>query len=195
MGGVVPIGPVHTSLGHLLLAPDGSVDGDEGELCITGPQMFTGYLDPAEDTGRFLDHDGRRWYRTGDRVRRYPDGDIAYLGRADDQVQVQGWRVELSEVGHGVRGLDGVEDAVAVAVPAAGSHELVAFYTGRPAHSADLARQLAAGLPKAMVPRLFHHLEEFPMNANRKIDRSSLRSLAGTLLDHGRKPSRQGEGL
>ncbi|KJY42198.1 AMP-dependent synthetase, partial [Streptomyces sp. NRRL B-1568] len=122
VGGVVPIGPVHTSLGHLLLAPDGSVDGDEGELCITGPQMFTGYLDPAEDTGRFLDHDGRRWYRTGDRVRRYPDGDIAYLGRADDQVQVQGWRVELSEVGHGVRGLDGVEDAVAVAVPAAGSH-------------------------------------------------------------------------
>ncbi|WP_129306057.1 AMP-binding protein [Streptomyces sp. L2] len=189
LGGVVPIGPVHASLDHVLLAPDGSTDGDEGELCITGPQMFDGYLDPAENEGRFLDHDGRRWYRTGDRVRRWPDGEIGYLGRADDQVQVQGWRVELSEVGHAVRALDGVEDAVAVAVPRAGSHELVAFYTGRPTESPLLARELIAELPRAMVPRLLVHLAEFPMNANRKIDRSALRSRALTLLDSGRARS------
>ncbi|MCZ4125283.1 AMP-binding protein [Streptomyces sp. H39-S7] len=195
VNGVVPIGPVHGSLDALLLAPDGSVDGDskgkgegesEGELCITGPQMFAGYLDPAEDANRFLDHDGRRWYRTGDRVRRYPDGEIAYVGRADDQVQVQGWRVELSEVSHSVRGLPGVEDAVTVAAAVGGSHELVTFYTGEPAASADLARRLTADLPKAMVPRLFQHLEEFPMNPNRKIDRSTLRSRAEALLDRGR---------
>lgn len=195
VNGVVPIGPVHDSLGQLLLAPDGSVDtgtdgggseAGEGELCITGPQMFSGYLDPAEDAGRFLEHDGRRWYRTGDRVRRYPDGEIAYVGRADDQVQVQGWRVELSEVSHSVRRLPGVEDAVTVAAAVGGSHELVTFYTGEPAASADLARRLTADLPKAMVPRLFQHLEEFPMNPNRKIDRSTLRSRAEALLDRGR---------
>ncbi|MDF9815665.1 AMP-binding protein [Streptomyces sp. SPB162] len=190
VNGVVPIGPVHDALDALLLAPDGSVDAGagagEGELCITGPQMFSGYLDPAEDAGRFLIHDERRWYRTGDRVRRYPDGEIAYVGRADDQVQVQGWRVELSEVSHSVRGLPGVEDAVTVAAAVGGSHELVTFYTGEPAASADLARRLTADLPKAMVPRLFQHLEEFPMNPNRKIDRSTLRSRAEALLDRGR---------
>ncbi|MFE0516405.1 AMP-binding protein [Streptomyces sp. NPDC058964] len=190
VNGVVPIGPVYGSLDHVLLGPDGSTGGDEGELCVTGPQMFSGYLDPAEDEGRFLDHDGRRWYRTGDRVRRWPDGEIAYLGRADDQVQVQGWRVELSEVSHAVRALDGVEDAVTVAVPVDGSHELVAFYTGRASQGALLAKELSADLPKAMVPRLLTHLDEFPMNANRKIDRSALRSRALTLLDRGRTPSR-----
>ncbi|MFF4017287.1 AMP-binding protein [Streptomyces sp. NPDC001843] len=189
VNGVVPIGPVHASLDHLLLGPDGSTGGDEGELCVTGPQMFDGYLDPAENEGRFHEHAGQRWYRTGDRVRRWPDGEIGYLGRADDQVQVQGWRVELSEVSHAVRALDGVEDAVTVAVPAARSHELVAFYTGRPTTSALLAKELTAGLPKAMVPRLLVHLAEFPMNANRKIDRSALRARALTLLDSGRARS------
>jgi amino acid adenylation domain-containing protein len=186
VNGVVPIGSVYGTLGHVLVAPDGSTDTDEGELCVTGPQMFSGYLDPAQDEGRFLEHDGKRWYRTGDRVRRYDDGELAYLGRADDQVQVQGWRVELSEVSHSLRGLDGVQDAHTVAVPSGGSHELVAFYTGIPAEPADLARRLNAVLPKAMVPRLFQHLEEFPMNANRKIDRTALRSRAQTLLDRGR---------
>ncbi|MET8453551.1 AMP-binding protein [Streptomyces sp. NPDC005209] len=190
VNGIVPIGPVYETLDHVLVGPDGSTGGDEGELCIAGPQMFDGYLDPAEDEGRFLDHDGRRWYRTGDRVRRWPDGEITYLGRADDQVQVQGWRVELSEVSHALRALDGVEDAVTVAVPVAGSHELVAFYTGRAAQSALLAKELTTDLPKAMVPRLLTHLDEFPMNANRKIDRSALRSRAQTLLDRGRTPSR-----
>ncbi|MEU6479255.1 AMP-binding protein [Streptomyces sp. NPDC047017] len=186
VNGVVPIGPVHAALDHVLVAPDGSTGGDEGELCVTGPQMFDGYLDPAEDEGRFLVHEGRRWYRTGDRVRRWPDGEIAYLGRADDQVQVQGWRVELSEISHAVRALDGVEDAVTVAVPVGGSHELAAFYTGRPAQRALLAKELSAGLPKATVPRLLVHLDEFPMNANRKIDRAALRARALTLLDGGR---------
>ncbi|MEW2418772.1 AMP-binding protein [Streptomyces sp. NPDC046866] len=181
---VVPIGAVHPALDHLLLAPGGSLaepDGSgtvEGELCITGPQMCSGYLDPAHDEGRFLTHAGRRWYRTGDRVRRYPDGEISYLGRADDQVQVQGWRVELSEVSHALRRLPGVEDAVTVAVPAGGSHELAAFYTGTAQRPADLARQLTAALPKALVPRLIQHVDEFPMNANRKIDRSALRARA-----------------
>ncbi|MFJ3232118.1 AMP-binding protein [Streptomyces sp. NPDC086787] len=190
VNGVVPIGPVYGSLDHVLLSPDGTTGGDEGELCVTGPQMFDGYLDPAENEGRFLDHDGRRWYRTGDRVRRWADGEISYLGRADDQVQVQGWRVELSEVSHAVRALDGVEDAVTVAVPMGGSHELAAFYTGRTAQSALLAKELTANLPRAMVPRLLTHLDEFPMNANRKIDRSALRARALTLLDRGRTPRR-----
>ncbi len=175
---IVPIGAVHPSLDHLLLAPDGSLAEDEGELCITGPQMCSGYLDPAHDEGRFLAHAGRRWYRTGDRVRRWPDGEISYLGRADDQVQVQGWRVELSEVSHALRRLPGIEDAVTVAVPVGGTNELAAFYTGTAQRRADLARQLTGALPKALVPRLIQQVDQFPMNANRKIDRSALRARA-----------------
>ncbi|MEV7195519.1 AMP-binding protein [Streptomyces sp. NPDC093510] len=195
VNGAVPIGTLHDTLDAVLLAPGGTdaaapAAGDgavEGELCVTGPQMFSGYLDPAEDEGRFVERAGRRYYRTGDRVRRYADGEIAYLGRADDQAQVNGWRVEPAEVGHSLRGLDGVEDAVVVAVETApgGGHQLAGFYTGRRESPAVLARHLAEELPAATVPRLLHHLDEFPLNANRKTDRTALKELAAILLDGG----------
>jgi acyl-coenzyme A synthetase/AMP-(fatty) acid ligase len=158
--------------GHdVLLLGDG---GPEGELCVTGPQMTAGYLDPDDDHGRFLDRDGRRWYRTGDRVRRLGNGDYAYLGRLDAQVQVQGWRVELAEIDHALRACSGVEDAVTVTRPADAGLELVVFYTGVKTSPAELAGQLRRIIPAGMMPREFRHVAEFPLNSNRKIDRSGL---------------------
>ncbi|PSM37177.1 D-alanine--poly(phosphoribitol) ligase [Streptomyces dioscori] len=193
VNGHVPIGRVHEGHDHLLLGPDGApseaagaagpagVAGAEGELCVTGPQMTAGYLDPADDEGRFLRYEGRTWYRTGDRVRRLTDGELVYLGRLDAQVQVQGWRVELAEVDDAVRACDGVEDAVTVTRPAGGGGlELVVFYTGAPASPVVLAGQLRRVLPEGMLPRAFRHVESFPLNANRKIDRSLLAATAGT---------------
>ncbi|MGH3241645.1 MAG: AMP-binding protein, partial [Spirillospora sp.] len=176
--GHVPIGAVHDGHDHLLLGTDSGVEAAEGELCITGPQMAAGYLDPADNTGRFLEHDGRTWYRTGDRVRRAAGGELVYLGRLDAQVQIHGWRVELAEVDEAVRSCTGVEDAVTVTRPAtAGGLELVVFYTGTPASPAVLTRELRRTLPEGMMPRLFRHVADFPLNANRKIDRARL---AGT---------------
>ncbi|WP_405817778.1 AMP-binding protein [Streptomyces sp. NBC_00838] len=184
LNGMVPIGTVHEGHAVLLLPPDGEQAppgvpaSDEGELCIAGPQLTAGYLDPQDDEGRFLDRDGQRWYRTGDRVRRDADGVLHYLGRGDSQVQVHGVRVELAEVEAAARECDGVQDAVAVAVPTGGTVELAVFYTGRPVPPAELARGLRRTLPVAVVPKRYTHLDAFPLNSNRKTDRRQLAVLA-----------------
>ncbi|MFC8426782.1 AMP-binding protein [Streptomyces sp. NPDC057236] len=183
VNGVVPIGRVHDGHDHLLLDED-TESATEGELCVTGPQMTPGYLDPEDDRGRFLERDGRRWYRTGDRVRRLDNGELAYLGRLDSQVQIQGFRVELAEVDHVVRQCPGVQDAAAVTRPAPGGGlELVLYYTGDRVPPATLRRAVSARLPDPMVPRAFLHVAEFPLNSNHKVDRTRLAREAAAMSD------------
>lgn len=178
VNGVVPIGVLNPGHEYRLLAPDGTFTPAEGELCITGPQMATGYLDPADNTGRFLHYDRRTWYRTGDRVRVLANGELGYLGRMDSQVQVQGMRVELAEIDQAVRDCDQVQDAVTVTRPTEVGLELVVFYTGARIPASDLARQLRQRLPEGMMPRAFVHMAEFPLNRNRKVDRIQLAATA-----------------
>lgn len=189
VNGVVPIGRINGGHEHLLLDEDGKPAEREGELCVSGPQRTAGYLDPGDDAGRFLDHDGRVWYRTGDRVRRIggdasdaSDGELAYLGRLDAQVQVAGWRVELPEVDHALRGCEGVTEAVTVDVATEAGTELAVFYTGSAVPLSVFARRLRPVLPQGMTPRHFWRLEEFPLNSNRKTDRGALRARARELL-------------
>ncbi|VVJ19499.1 Modular polyketide synthase [Amycolatopsis camponoti] len=176
VNGVVPIGEVHAGHDYLLL----DEAAGEGELCIAGPQMTPGYLDPADEQGRFLDRDGRRFYRTGDRVRRLADG-LAYLGRLDSQVQVLGWRVELTEVEHALRDC-GVGDVVVLGVAGDAGTELFVFYTGGERPVLEMVRALRAVLPEGVIPRHYRHVDEFPLNSNRKIDRKTLAARAADLL-------------
>ncbi|SER47354.1 amino acid adenylation domain-containing protein [Streptomyces sp. yr375] len=182
VNGVVPIGAIHEGHPHLLLDEDGEESRTEGELCVAGPQTTAGYLDPGDDDGRFLERSGRRWYRTGDRVRRVHGGELAYLGRLDGQVQIQGWRVELAEIDHALRGCAGVAEAVTVTARADGRDELVVFYTGVPVPPGQLAKDLTRVLPQGLVPRHYRHLTDIPLNSNRKTDRPTLRSLAAELI-------------
>jgi amino acid adenylation domain-containing protein len=181
VNGIVPIGEVHDGHRHLLLGADDEPVDAEGELCVAGPQLARGYLDPADEHGRFLDRDGMRWYRTGDRVRRLDGTALAYLGRLDSQVQVQGWRVELAEVEHALREA-GLPDAVAVGADGPGGTVVVAFYTGAPVRTAELVARLRRLLPDGFVPRRFQHLPAMPLNANRKTDRRALAAHASRLL-------------
>ncbi|GGS59445.1 amino acid adenylation protein [Planobispora rosea] len=174
VNGVVPIGRIHDGHEYRLLE---ETDG-EGELCISGPQLTPGYLDPADGEGRFTVLDGRTFYRTGDRVRRLPGGELAYLGRLDAQVQVNGLRVELAEIEHALRGCAGVAEAVVVGVGEEGAIVLHAFHTGERTAAARLAGEMRALLPEQMIPRHFRHLDEMPLNSNRKIDRPRLREWA-----------------
>jgi acyl-coenzyme A synthetase/AMP-(fatty) acid ligase len=136
--------------------------------------MFAGYLDRADDQDRFLTCDDLRWYRTGDRVRRLPGGDLAYLGRLDGQTKIRGYRVELLEVEHALRQLDGVRDCAVVAVQRDGETELAAAYAGSTSAPGTLARQLAGRLPGYMVPRIIRQVAELPLNSNGKVDRHVL---------------------
>ncbi|WP_232290294.1 AMP-binding protein [Micromonospora sp. ATCC 39149] len=181
VNGVVPIGVLHEGHDRLLLGDDGERDDREGELCVAGPQLAAGYLDPADEAGRFLHRAGRRFYRTGDRVRRVAGDQLLYLGRRDFQVQVQGQRVELAEVEHALRAC-GAYDAVAVGVPGQASTELFAFYTGTPVPVVDLVRRLRELLPDGVIPRHYRHMAEFPLNGNRKVDRARLADRARELV-------------
>lgn len=185
VNGVVPIGSLYPGLAYVLVDPETGPGAESGELCVTGSQMFSGYLDPCDDTGRFLEHAGRRWYRTGDLVRLQPDGELAYLGRRDHQVKIRGVRVELAEVEWGLRRCRGIQDAVAVVHEG----ELFAFYLGERRPVPALNEELAAFFPRYLIPQIFHHLEQFPLNANRKTDRPALALLAARIV-----PGRGGAG-
>lgn len=181
----VPVGAVYPGLEYVVT--------DDGELCVRGPQRFDGYLDPRDNTNRFLvlgdeaGHDNAgpdggapseaHYYRTGDRVRREDDGVLVHLGRLDNQVKIRGYRVELGEFETLLRRHPGVREAVVVPVRHRDATELMACYTGEPARAADLRRTLAAGLPVHLVPHVFLHVESMPLNPNGKIDRAIVAKL------------------
>ncbi|GIJ80008.1 amino acid adenylation protein [Micromonospora phaseoli] len=175
--GTVPIGAVHPDLDAVLLAEDGT-DGDDGELCVQGAQCFAGYLDPADDTDRFVRYAGRRYYRTGDRVRR-EHGALVHHGRLDDQVKLRGYRIELGEVEMVLRGHPGVQDAVVLALGAGDATCLEAVYTGTGGVATELTRLCADRLPGYMVPARIHHVTALPTNANGKTDRRRIAALVG----------------
>ncbi|MEU9234351.1 amino acid adenylation domain-containing protein [Streptomyces subrutilus] len=156
--------------------------GRVGALYVAGDQVSLGYLGrPALTAGRFVADpfaaDGSRMYHTGDLARRTLGGELEFIGRADDQVQLKGFRVELGEVESAIRELDGVVDA-AVTVADSGDH-LVAHVVGRV--PADLAGPLSAKLPAHMVPGRVLEAGALPLTVNGKLDRKALARRAGAL--------------
>ncbi|MBD0255398.1 MAG: AMP-binding protein, partial [Cytophagales bacterium] len=155
--------------------------GVPGEICIAGQGLGRGYLNRSGLTAeRFVDFSfpgepSMRVYRTGDRGKWLPDGNLAYLGRQDDQVKVRGFRVEPGEIENRLRALEGVEEAVVVARPDGEDAVLVAYLTGQPDwSSAALRARLGAFLPGYMLPAYFVRLETFPLTLNGKIDKKAL---------------------
>ncbi|MFE5813397.1 amino acid adenylation domain-containing protein [Streptomyces sp. NPDC056479] len=149
--------------------------GREGAIYVAGDQVSLGYLGrPGLTAGRFVANpfagDGSRMYHTGDLARRTLDGELEFTGRADDQVQLKGFRVELGEVESAVRELDGVVD-VAVTVADSGDH-LVAHVVG--ALSGDFTELLSRKLPVHMVPGRVLPLDALPLTVNGKLDRKAL---------------------
>jgi acyl carrier protein len=116
-------------------------------------------------------------YRTGDRARFLPDGDIQFLGRLDHQVKIRGFRIELGEVEVALSQHPGVREAVVVAredVP--GQKRLVAYVVGKKGMpgTSDLRGFLKEKLPEYMVPSAFVALEALPLTPNGKVDRKAL---------------------
>jgi acyl-coenzyme A synthetase/AMP-(fatty) acid ligase len=185
--GTVPIGTPYPSLEHLILDEDGRPSLD-GELCVRGPQRFPGYLDPANNPGRFVSFDGEQstvydgstplteghWYRTGDRVQ-VLDGQLVHLGRLDHQIKIRGYRVELGEIESALRDQPGISEAIVVAVPVgSGEVDIEAAYTGTEQDTEELLAALRSRLPSYMVPRGITALQQFPLNPNGKVDRNAL---------------------
>ncbi|WP_422422943.1 non-ribosomal peptide synthetase [Pseudomonas sp. GZD-222] len=156
--------------------------GELGELYIAGEQLARGYLNnPQQQAEVFIDHPllpGARIYRTGDLARYRPEGGIQLHGRADQQVKLRGFRVELAEIEAELAALDNVSE---VAVVLDAQQEPVAFVTARGEAVADwaaaLKAQLGQRLPAVMVPRQVQLLAVMPRLGNGKIDRQALGKL------------------
>ncbi|MGP4091744.1 non-ribosomal peptide synthetase, partial [Streptomyces sp. KR55] len=169
--------------------------GEEGELCVGGAGVARGYLGRPELTAeRFIPEPGRpdrRAYLTGDRVRQLPDGNLAFLGRLDDQIKIRGHRVEPGEVEQTLLAHSAVREAVAVAQGDAPLTRLVAFVrpaAGRRVSEAELLTHLAESLPAHMVPAAVTPLRAIPVTANGKADRQLLaRSVQTSQVPHAEK--------
>ena len=131
-------------------------------------------------------------YRTGDLVRWGADGQLQYLGRADEQVKIRGYRIELGEIQAALAGLDGVDQAVVIArEDRPGDKRLVGYVTETsPAQSTPLkyARTLAERLPAYMVPAAVVVMETLPLTPNGKLDTRALPAPESQNVDGYRAP-------
>ncbi|GAB7143403.1 non-ribosomal peptide synthetase [Mycobacterium riyadhense] len=179
----VPFGVPLRNVRCRVVSPSGRdcLDWVPGELWVGGANVAAGYRNEPERTAeRFVEHDGIRWYKTGDMARYWPDGTIEFLGRADNQVQIRGYRVELGEVESALRSVPGVRHAVA-AVVGANAPKLVAAIAGNPGEVGDVTeavrKAVADLLPSYMVPTRTVLFERFPLTPNGKLDRRAVTAL------------------
>ncbi|WP_225821764.1 amino acid adenylation domain-containing protein [Streptomyces naphthomycinicus] len=183
--GPVPLGTPHPGMRiHLLDERLRPVPvGGEGELHIAGPQLARGYLGRAALTAaRFVPDPwgppGSRMYRTGDIGRQRPDGLLEFVGRADHQVKLWGYRVELGEIEAVLAARPEVHRAVVLLrdeIP--GDRYLAAYVVPEPGSrvsSRELRGYLAGALPDYMVPAEYVVRDELPLTPNGKVDRKAL---------------------
>lgn len=156
--------------------------GDVGELHVAGDGVGRGYLNRPELTAeKFVASPfgsaGDRMYKTGDLARLLPSGEIAFVGRVDDQIKIRGFRIEPEEIVMRLDQCFGVEASAVVARGDNGDTRLIAYVV--PAAGAKLTQNslqqyLQRYLPDYMIPSAFVRMSELPLSANGKIDRAEL---------------------
>lgn len=199
-GDNVPIGRALPGTKTLVVAPGTdriAAPGEVGELLLAGDGLAAGYLNrPQETARRFVrlpGHGAARFYRTGDMVRADEDGLLTFLGRADRQIKVRGFRVELDEVERAIAAHPAVRQVHVDATrdEVRGTNRLLAYVVpgacpdaaGADCDAAaveEFERHLRAALPAYMRPHQVLRVERFPLTANGKVDTDALRACTAT---------------
>jgi len=175
--GVVSIGKLYEHLEYILIDENEKVTDIEGELCVFGEQRFDGYLNSAIDAC-FVSFHKKKYYRTGDRVRMDKSGNLLYLGRTDQQVKINGYRVELGEIESVFAKISGVDRALVFCINGdndAHTKKLAAYIIGS-IHSNEILETAKKMLPAYMIPSQVKIEKNIPLNANGKIDRNLIKA-------------------
>lgn len=175
--------------------------GDVGELCITGPQLARGYLNRPDATNKaFHDRPDQRFYRTGDLAKLLPSGEIELFGRKDDQVKINGHRMELGEIETVIMETDIFNQCAIIAATVLKKKQLIAFFSTSvnapgeeterdfllpPGHKpiVDQVKEQITKLPNYMVPSIWLPVSRLPVLASGKTDRKKLIALAEDMAD------------
>ncbi|MFP7486337.1 amino acid adenylation domain-containing protein [Priestia filamentosa] len=167
--------------GEIYIVKDNKLCGieDEGELYVGGAGVARGYLNKPELTNEkyvTLPHiSDKRLYKTGDVGYWKEDGTIKLLGRADEQVKINGYRIELTEIETKIRELEGINDALVIYDQSQKPPLFIAFYQGnRVELSSEMKELLQKNLPCYMIPNEIVKVEEFPLTAGGKLDKRKL---------------------
>jgi len=154
-------------------------ENEKGELCVAGNQITTGYWkNEAKNKEAFIVLNKITYYKTGDVVYYDNDGDYYYCERIDNQVQIQGYRVELGELEHHARSLTNLTHVVAlVKKSATNTNQLYLFLENFKDSTESLKTDLAQKVPNYMVPQQIITLPSFPLTTSGKIDRNQLKEL------------------
>jgi hypothetical protein len=182
---LVPIGVPVANVEVLVVGDGGDLvpPGAVGELLIGGGGVGRGYLnrpdltaerfviDPVPGLGK-----GKRFYRSGDLARWLPDGNLEFVGRVDHQLKIRGFRIEPGEVEACLQLCPSVRAAVVTGfADSDGEKRLVAYVVAKSTLTIEFLRDfLAERLPSHMIPSAFVQLDDLPLTANGKVDRSAL---------------------
>lgn len=157
--------------------------GVPGEVYIAGAGVTRGYLHhPRLSAERFIPNPfaktpGSRLYRTGDLARRLPNGELEYLGRADQQIKIRGFRIEPGEIAAVLSSHPQIKEAfVTVRTAANGDNRIVAYFVSDAQEKLKtvLGSFLKSKLPDYMIPTVFMPLEAIPLTVNGKVDQTAL---------------------
>ncbi|MGF7140986.1 amino acid adenylation domain-containing protein [Roseimarinus sediminis] len=152
--------------------------GTKGELCVAGPQVTRGYWKrPEIDAQAFFEYNHLRFYRTGDLVMEDEDGDLLFIGRIDDQVQIDGHRIEPGEIAWHAIQQTGVKCVAMVTQRGALKGSIVLFVEDEKVETDKLQQSLAKVLPPYMVPGKIIVMEQLPLLSSGKTDRVQLEKM------------------
>ena len=160
------------------ISPENIALSAKGELLVTGPQVSPGYLD-SDDDEKFFVKDGENWFNMGDVIEQ--KGDFFYcLGRMDNQVKVNGHRIDLLEIEGNIQSFQSVEAAMCVISKNKFIEYIKAIvFCDKEIDEEHLKSFLTRRIPNYMVPREFIFLREKPLNKNGKLDRAELKKIYG----------------
>ncbi|MBO7609627.1 MAG: amino acid adenylation domain-containing protein [Muribaculaceae bacterium] len=175
---VITVGRPQLNVKEFVVDPDGNElpVGVVGELYIGGRGVGRGYNNLDEMTReRFIDYHDERVYRSGDYAKWLADGNIAILGRTDNQIKLRGLRIELGEIENVILKVEGVQKVVILIRKIVGKEHLCAYYTAdRPIEGEAMKQEIAKSLTQYMVPTAYLQLESMPMTPNGKTDVKAL---------------------